>query len=412
MLNRNDGLTLSLVLAASRMQSPVPSFIHHIQTAVPEFAYSQTYARDKVKAWVRDPKQKRLVHAIYNRSGIDTRHSVSGDFIEGVEGDLFKIGEDGSLDEPGTQARNALYSRSAKKMAVSLARETLENCPEFRATEITHIVFASCTGFCNPGPDYHIVRALGLPESVERYTLGFMGCYAAFPALRMASQFCEANPEAVVLVICLELCSLHLQINDDPSSLLANSLFADGAAAVIVSAREPDAGALAYQIDGFASTLVPSGEEDMAWDIGDRGFNIVLSSYVPEIIGANISALLTRVLAGAGMSLDDIGTWAVHPGGRAILDKVRDSLHLEKGALSVSREVLRRFGNMSSATILFVLDALRRADVPPAGPVCALAFGPGLTVESALLTPLGTEVAGGQAVTLASGYPETSSAPH
>ncbi len=166
----------------------------------------------------------------------------------------------------------------------------LNGAEGFSVADVTHIIFASCTGFTNPGPDYHIIRELGLNPGVERYTLGFMGCYAAFPALRMAGQFCEANPRAVVLVVCLELCSLHLQINDQPDSILANSLFADGAAAVVVSSRKPPPEIPAYRLQSFASALVTDGEADMAWDIGNEGFNIVLSSYVPEILGARVRA--------------------------------------------------------------------------------------------------------------------------
>ncbi|HRK15386.1 MAG TPA: type III polyketide synthase, partial [Prosthecobacter sp.] len=200
--------------------------IHHIATRTPGHAYSQACTRDRLKSWTSNPKTRRLIHAVYNRSGIETRHSVSGDFITGADAALFRTAGDGALIPPGTGARNACYARESRKLAVAVARQALNDAPGFTARDVTHIVFASCTGFVNPGPDYHIIRELGLRESVQRYTLGFMGCCAAFPALRMAAQFCAADAGAVVLVVCLELCTLHMQVNDAPDSILANSLFA------------------------------------------------------------------------------------------------------------------------------------------------------------------------------------------
>lgn len=365
----------------------MPAFIHHIATLTPTCAYRQADTRDRLKEWAADPRTKRRIHTIYNRSGIETRHSVSADFMPGAEAALFRTAADGSFIAPGTAARNACYARESRRLAVELARRTLADAPGFAAQDITHVVFASCTGFANPGPDYHLIRELGLRESVQRYTLGFMGCYAAFPALRMAAQFCAADAQAVVLVVCLELCTLHMQINDQPDSILANSLFADGAAAAVVSARAPAKNQAAFSLRGFESALLAASEHDMAWDIGDDGFNIVLSSYVPEIIGANIHQLLAGMLQRRQLGMADITAWAVHPGGRAILDKVQESLALKPGALDVSRGVLRDYGNMSSATILFVLKRLLD-DPATRGTACAMAFGPGLTVEAALLDVL------------------------
>jgi predicted naringenin-chalcone synthase len=365
------------------------AYIHHITTGVPDFAYSQDFARDRLKEWASDPKTKRLIHAIYNRSGITKRHSASGDFFSDREATLFKTAPDGALIPPSTAARNRVYATAANDLAINVARRMLGDAADFKKSDITHIVFASCTGFANPGPDYHIIRELGLNQNVERYTLGFMGCYAAFPALRMAAQFCEANPKAVVLVICLELCTLHMQINDQPDSILANSLFADGTAAALVSAKIPAPERPSFRLDRFTSFLLPSGEADMAWEIGDEGFNIVLSSYVPDIIGANVATLLETALKPAGLELTDVEEWAVHPGGRSILDKVQSSLELPHTALDCSRQVLSEFGNMSSATILFVLKKLLEDGGPDGALTCALAFGPGLTVETAVMERCG-----------------------
>jgi predicted naringenin-chalcone synthase len=212
-----------------------------------------------------------------------------------------------------------------------------------------------------------------------------MGCYAAFPALRLASTICEADPAAVVLVVCLEFCSLHLQVSDAPDSIIANSLFADGAACAVVSGRPPASGSAAYRLSGFESALIPSSEEHMAWEIGNHGFNMALSTYVPDLIGANVRRLIENTLRQRGLVRDDIDEWAVHPGGRAILDKVQASLSLDPSALHIPRQVLRDYGNMSSATILFVLKEMLHNSETSDARTLALAFGPGLTVEMALL---------------------------
>jgi predicted naringenin-chalcone synthase len=365
----------------------VTAWIHRIDTLLPDFSFAQEEAMAKMQEWARDDRERRLVRAVYRNSGIERRHSVLRNYDGDGEGAFFRRGADGCLRGPGTAVRNDLFSAESREMSVALARKVLENSPGFLPADVTHVVTVSCTGFYNPGPDYYIVRELGLSGATQRYHLGFMGCYAAFPALRMAAQFCEADPGAVVLVMCLELCTLHLQLTGSEDNLLANSLFADGAAAAVVSSRKPGPGTRAYRIGGFRSALVPAGEQDMAWRIGDQGFDIALSSYVPKIIGGNIRGLVGPALEAEGISLPDIDTWAVHPGGKAIIDQVQRSLGLSAEQVGPSREVLRRCGNMSSATILFVLEEiLRRPAGKPLERVCAVAFGPGLTVETAVLT--------------------------
>ena len=369
----------------------MPAYIHHIATDTPPFLYSNEFARERMKNWVTEPRAKRLVEMIYDRTGIETRYSASDDFLKN-DGALFHTLPDGTINSPTTGQRNTLYAKASRELAVKLARKTLAECPQFSKSDITHIVFASCTGFANPGPDYHIIRDLGLNENVERYTIGFMGCYAAFPAMRMAAQFCEANPNAVVLVMCLELCSLHLQVSDKPESIVANSLFADGAAAALISAREPVKDRPFYRVQGFHSALVPSSEADMAWDIGDNGFNMVLSAYVPDLIGSNIREMLGGILLKRGLTSKDIDEWAVHPGGRAILEQVEQHLELPGDALEMSRRVLRDYGNMSSPTVMFVLKGLLEEAETDRAMTCAIAFGPGLTVETAVFERCGAAI--------------------
>jgi predicted naringenin-chalcone synthase len=353
------------------------TWIHRIDSLLPDFSFTQEEASAKMQEWSRDERERRLVRAIYRSSGIERRHAVIRNYDGDTPDSFFRAGPDGSLRGPGTAARNAIFASESRRLSVVLARKVLDNCPGIGAGDVTHVITVSCTGFYNPGPDYYIVRDLGMSLGTQRYHLGFMGCYAAFPALRMAAQFCEADPGAVVLVQCLELCSLHVQLNGTEDTILANSLFSDGAAAAIVSARE------------FRNTLVPDGEQDMAWRIGDHGFDIALSSYVPKIIGANLGKFMEPSLAAIGASIADVDLWAIHPGGKSILDQVQRSLSLRPEQVRESREVLRKYGNMSSVSILFVLAEIleRRAEVGEEK-VCAVAFGPGLTVEMALLAAL------------------------
>ncbi len=365
------------------------TWIHRIDSLLPEFSFTQEEASAKMQEWSRDERERRLIRAIYRSSGIERRHAVIKDYDGDTPDSFFRAGPDGSMKGPGTAARNAIFASESRRLSVALARKVLDNCPGIGAGDVTHVITVSCTGFYNPGPDYYIVRDLGMSFGTERYHLGFMGCYAAFPALRMAAQFCEADPGAVVLVQCLELCSLHVQLNGTEDTILANSLFSDGAAAAIVSAREPTPGHSAYRIDGFRNTLVPDGEQAMAWRIGDHGFDIALSSYVPKIIGANLGKFVEPSLAAIGTTIADVDLWAIHPGGKSILDQAQRSLSLRPEQVRESREVLRKYGNMSSVSILFVLaEILERPAEAGEEKVCAVAFGPGLTVEMALLAAL------------------------
>ncbi|MDZ7799755.1 MAG: type III polyketide synthase [Trueperaceae bacterium] len=366
----------------------MPPYVHALATAVPEPSYSQTHAHQVMRSWIGGERRtERLLAGIYRRSGIRTRHSVIEDFApDGPpkgEGHGFYLDADGRFRSPGTAERNARYRREAGHLFPEVARRALASAEGFDASDVTHVVTASCTGFYAPGPDLEIVRDLGLGPGTERYHLGFMGCYAAFPALRMARAFCRADPNAVVLVAMVELCTLHLQPTREDDAMIAASVFADGGAAAVVSARDPRGPA--YELVGFADGLAPRGHDDMAWTLGDHGFEMVLSSYVPGIVADEATSALDPLLAEAGVSQDEVPRWAVHPGGRAILDRLDAELSLPADALTASRQVLAAYGNMSSATVMFVLQELLREERPRGEPVLALAFGPGLTVASGLL---------------------------
>jgi predicted naringenin-chalcone synthase len=372
--------------------------VRSLETAVPTTLLAQRAVRDLFAGQSGVTRLgRRLINAVYDASAIETRHTVVDelDVPRQLAGDasdpVFYDHGTGSILTPSTGTRNEVYRQRSPELFLTAAARALEAAAGVEATDITHVVTASCTGFYAPGPDYAVVRGLGLDPSTQRYHLGFMGCYAAFPALRAARDFCRADPSAVVLVVCVELCTIHLHSSNDPDTILASSVFSDGAAAAVVSARPVAAGETVLDLDAFETVLTPGGEADMAWTIGDQGFDMVLSSYVPKIIEQHIQGALTPLLAAdptlTGQPYAAIDRWAIHPGGRSILDKVQRNLELTDDQLEPSREVLREYGNMSSATVLFVLRRiLHKASTDAPERVCAMAFGPGLTVETALLT--------------------------
>ncbi|MDX1586340.1 MAG: type III polyketide synthase [Balneolaceae bacterium] len=360
------------------------AYIEHISTLVPEHSFEQDFLRERMKEYVGSKRStKSIIHRIYSNSGIQKRHTVINDFRKNGH-DPFFFREDGSLDTPSTGSRNELYTTHAKEMFVSLARKLLtENCSSQKG-DITHVITVSCTGFFAPEPAFEIVKHLGLDPSTKRFHLGFMGCFAAFPALKMAKSFCESDPNARVMVICLELCTLHLQDSEETDNLISASVFADGASGVIVGSRKPEQEG--FRIDQLAGSVAKDSEDDMAWTIGDTGFDMVLSTYVPEIIKSNLRSAVMPLFDNFEKSLDDIDYWAIHPGGRAILDKIEDNFGLREGQLHASRSILNTYGNMSSATIFFVLKHLLEKQSARDETTLAMAFGPGLTIESGLLT--------------------------
>lgn len=380
--------------------------LRSLETAVPPTLLIQSEARDVFASQPGLTRLgQRLVRTCFDSAAIDTRHTAVAEMSTGSQSEnpVFFDGASGLLLSPSTKVRNDLFTTEATKLFIEAAEKALEACDGVAPSDITHVITVSCTGFFNPGPDYKVVRALGLNASVQRYHLGFMGCYAAFPALRAAKAFCEADPEAVVLVVTAELCSLHVRTSNNPDTIMGSSLFGDGAAAAVVSARELPSSNPVISLDHFETVLTPVGEDSMAWNIGDEGFEMVLDSYVPRIIDEHIVDALTPLLAHepaiAALAYGDIRHWAIHPGGRSILDKVEAKLELSAKQLLPARETLRDFGNMSSATVMFVLkNILNQQAAQAEESICAMAFGPGLTVETGLFTKVSPGLPTGRTV--------------
>jgi predicted naringenin-chalcone synthase len=361
-----------------RYGDPAPAILS-IGTAVPAHRFTQ---RDAC-AWVSDslgatPVQQRWLGKLYGLSGIEARYSCLDDAAALSPGSRFAPGRPLS-ETPTTAERMAIYQRESVQLGAAAAARALAGRT---AAEITHLVVVSCTGFFAPGLDLAIARQLGLGPQVQRTLVGFMGCAAAFNGLRLAAQIVAGQPEAQVLVVCVELCTLHLQPGADRIALTVASLFADGAAACLVGAAGPGGDLLL--LNRLHSQVQPDTEDAMAWQIGDHGFVMRLSPEVPRQVGALAGAALAHLLDGRPAP----EFWAIHPGGRAIVDRLSELLRLAPAQTAASYAVLRRYGNMSSPTILFVLaelvGQLRGSDGPVDG--VAAAFGPGLVCEMAHLT--------------------------
>ena len=389
---------------------PVVFMVHTtldaIATATPDLRKPQ----DEAAAFMTqiDSLSERLrsrLPAVYRGSAIDARHSCIADYgTDDPEAFDFFPATWALEPAPSTAERNDRYREAAVPLAETVARQALDTAA-VAPDDITHVIAVSCTGFFAPGLDVEIVKRLGLAPTTQRTVIGFMGCYAAFNAMRVAHGFCQSHPEARVLVVCVELCTLHFQIEDTLESVVVNALFADGAAAAVFSARSGNdaRGRMAYR--GSRAMLDDDSTDAMTWTIGDTGFRMGLSSSVPDVIATHLPDYTQALLAAHGLSREDVDFWAIHPGGRRIVERAREVLDVPESAVAPSLSVLRDYGNMSSPTVLFVLkrileghleghnDALS-PDLPRPSPTpahhdapdtgLAMAFGPGLTIEGAV----------------------------
>jgi predicted naringenin-chalcone synthase len=318
---------------------------------------------------LQEERSRALFLRMAERSGIAARYSPL--FVNGMQQsggvDAYALYQSGSF--PSTAKRMALY----RQFAPVLMRRALDRLAlsEDERRRIRHVLVTSCTGFYAPGLDFDAVDYLGLDPSVERTMIGFMGCYAAMNALKQARHIVRSEPDDSVLVINLEICTLHLQESQNLGEVLSFLVFGDGCAASLVSARQ-----CGLELVGFRAIRLENTGHLITWDIGDQGFDMVLSGQVPGAVGQALQAHKEDFVQGGSVRL-----WAVHPGGRSVLDAVEEALALPPDALQASRDVLRRYGNMSSATVMFVLESLMRtATAGERG--CAMAFGPGLTAET------------------------------
>ncbi|HWG20043.1 MAG TPA: type III polyketide synthase [Terracidiphilus sp.] len=349
------------------------AFINRIATAVPPHDVHRPFV-EFADSMLPEGTVRSLFRRMARMSAIEHRYS----FVEPVQSEGVQWSDAENIYVPGSFPSTARRMQAFERFAPRLAESALDRLAlsEDERRGITHVIVTSCTGLYAPGLDFDIMRHLGLNSSVERTMIGFMGCYAAVNALKSAHYIVRSEPRARVLVMNLELCTLHLQETQDLEQLLSFLLFADGCAACLVSAEEQGLG-----MDSFLAVNLPDTSHLITWRIRDGGFDMQLSGQVPAEIKRTMKRAGTQVTRGRDPLAIDL--WAVHPGGRTVLDGVEQGLGLPADALRFSRDILARFGNMSSATVMFVLEQVLAA-AKPGQQGCAMSFGPGVTAETML----------------------------
>jgi predicted naringenin-chalcone synthase len=357
--------------------------IRGLATARPEHSIEQSEAAEMAKQFIAgDSRGLKALRVLFKRTKVRTRGSVllREDNGGGLTQSFFWPAAGPEDLGPGTADRMQRYAQEAVPLALAAARRALHG-NGISPTDVTHLVTVSCTGFFSPGVDIALMKKLGLAATVGRLNIGFMGCHGALNGLRAAQAIGGMDPSAVVLLCAVELCSLHYRYGQDPEQLVANAIFADGAAALVGQAAEDPANG-GWQLVSCGSCLIPEAEDAMTWKVGNHGFAMTLSPRVPSLIGRHLRPWLEEWLARSGRTLEEIRSWAIHPGGPRIVSSVAAALDLPPSATEASEQVLAECGNMSSPTVLFVLDRLREQRAP--GPTVALGFGPGLVAEAAL----------------------------
>lgn len=358
------------------------SYITAIGTANPPYKVEQTkIANFMVKAMELDDQGERRLRSLFRASGIEHRYSVLKDY--GGEAAFEFYPENEQLEPfPSTAKRGQAFKRFALPLSLQAVKKAL---PENECKTITHLITVCCTGMYAPGLDIDLITALGLRSSIQRISINFMGCYAAINALQTADAFCRADSSAKVLVVCTELCSLHFQKKNTQDNLLSNALFGDGSVALLMEAKTTKE--VSLRTVKFHTDLFLEGEEDMAWSIGDFGFEMKLSSYVPALIEKGIKHLTASLLKGSSINLSDVEYFAIHPGGKKILKVIEKELGITPEKTKYSHHILRNYGNMSSPSVLFVLHEIFKQlkPVDDKRHIITFAFGPGLTLGSLLL---------------------------
>ena len=359
------------------------SKIVSIATGLPPYKHNQsdicTFANN---IYCTSEADSRKLKFLYRHSGIDTRYSVLPDYSSLCSDRQFYEQNEDLEPFPRLEKRMEWYGQHAAKLSV----KTIGCCIAGKITpkDITHLVTVSCTGLSAPGLDLEIMELMELPGNIFRTSVNFMGCYAAIHAMKIADAFCRADKTANVLIVCTELCTLHFQKENTVDGITSSMLFSDGAAAILITGDKESKG---LSIDHFYSTVAWKGKNDMAWQLSSKGFLMTLSGYVPELIEEDFHGLVTDALATTDLQMEHITHWCIHPGGRKILEAVHNCLGFTNGQLSNSYDVLRKFGNMSSPTVLFVLEKIMhslKANEP--AKIFGAAFGPGISMETFILS--------------------------
>lgn len=349
--------------------------ITSIGTAVPEYCHQQNeILKFMQKAYMLDESEARKLAFLYKRSEIQKRYSVLNDFVKKEnDWDFFIPDYCPSLDD-----RMKLFQQHAPGLSIAAIKEAIEG--HINPDQITHLITVSCTGMSAPGLDLQIAEALQLRVNLFRTSVNFMGCYAAVHALKMAQMICDSSTDANVIIVCTELCTIHFQQQYTLDNASSSLLFGDGSAAALVSNTVTSSNSLTLK--SFYSEVSYKGKEEMSWQLSNNGFLMKLSAYIPQLINEDIAELLNKALKHCGMTKDKITHWCLHPGGKKILEVLKQQLSLSIEDLACSRKILSEFGNMSSPTILFVLKEIMQGLHDQQANVFGVAFGPGLTMET------------------------------
>lgn len=363
----------------------MPVFITAIGTAVPQNCFPQTQiAEFMASALQLDEYEKRKLFALYRSTKISQRYSVLSDYGQKPENFTFFPKNQTLEPFPTISARMDAY----RLFALPLVLDAVNNLGSSAdLTQITHIITVSCTGMYAPGLDIELIQELHLKTNIQRTAINFMGCYGAFNGLKVADAICNAQSNAKVLVICVELCTIHFQKKTDEDFLLSNALFSDGAAAVIIESSPIKNYSKTLELKSFYCDLVFEGKQDMAWQVADFGFEMTLTSYIPRLVKKGIKDLIDSLLEKNHLSKESISLYAMHPGGKAILESIESAIGISKDDNRFAYHVLNQYGNMSSCTVLFVLkQLLEETSADDHGKnILSCAFGPGLTLESMIL---------------------------
>ena len=363
------------------------SYLKSIGTAVPKYKNAQKdITLFMANSSGMSTEEKNQLHILYRASGINYRHSVIPDFGK-LNGEYVFFPNTPDLEPfPTVGEKMQLYKEEALPLAIKAVENCFNSLDDYNPAELTHLITVSCSGMYAPGLDIELVERLSLSKNIQRTCINFMGCYAAFNALKIADAICRSDKNAKVLIVCIELCTIHYQKSKNWDQLLSNALFSDGAAAVLVEGTKPIKGT-SMSLENFHCDLAPEGKSEMAWQISDFGFEMKLSSYVPELIKNGIGKLTETLLKKLKLSTKEIDFYAIHPGGKKIIEVIESVLSIDKTKSIFSHNVLREYGNMSSPTVLFVLKEIlsQLKDTDDQKNILSFAFGPGLTLESMLL---------------------------
>ncbi|MGR3811660.1 type III polyketide synthase [Jiulongibacter sp. NS-SX5] len=343
------------------------SYLNHIQTADAPFLYPQGEMVDWLLKEFNTDEQRKYKWVL-THAGINTRRCVLPDFQEDSLEKVLYIGR----ENPGVKSRMKVFEEESAKIIGEIQSDFFK-ASELKASEITHLITVSCTGISAPGLDFQILKQLKLNTSVQRFGINFMGCYAAFHALKLANYICQSESKAKVLIVDVELCSLHFQTGKSEDEVLANGLFSDGAAMALVSNQEKG-----LKLKRFFQETAPNSSDYMAWELTSHQFEMKLSTYVPSILSEYIGQFFKKNNSGG------VTDFAIHPGGKKILEECAKALHISDNSMAASLRILAEYGNMSSATILYVLKDKMKAS-SGSGDIFAASFGPGLTMEGAIL---------------------------